>query len=52
MRVKYFSGHGTHTKTLRTPASWFKPGAQLWLDLGNLQNLAEVTINGKPLGTL
>jgi hypothetical protein len=48
--VKYFSGHGTYTKTLDAPADWFKPGAQLWLDLGDVKNLAEVTVNGKALG--
>jgi hypothetical protein len=32
------------------PATWFKPGAHLWIDLGEVKNLAEVTVNGKPLG--
>jgi hypothetical protein len=48
--VKYFSGHGTYTKTVDAPADWFKPGVQLWLDLGDVKNLAEVTVNGKALG--
>jgi hypothetical protein len=48
--VKYFSGHGTYTKTLDALGDWFKPGAQLWLGLGDVKNLAEVTVNGKPLG--
>ena len=50
--VKYFSGTGTYTKTLQAPAVWFKPGARLWLDLGDVKNLAEVTVNGKSLGIL
>ena len=50
--VKYFSGHGTYTKTVDASADWFKPGAQLWLDLGDVKNLAEVTVNGKALGTV
>ncbi len=50
--VKYFSGHGTYTKTVDASAEWFKPGAQLWLDLGDVKNLAEVTVNGKALGTV
>jgi hypothetical protein len=49
--VKYFSGTGTYTKTIQAPAGWFTAGAQLWLDLGDVKNIAEVTINGKPLGT-
>jgi hypothetical protein len=48
--VKYFSGTGTYTKTIQAPKEWFKEGTQLWLDLGIVQNLAEVIINGKSLG--
>jgi hypothetical protein len=48
--VKYFSGTGTYTKTVQAPAAWFKTGAKLWLDLGDVKNLAQVSINGKPLG--
>jgi hypothetical protein len=48
--VKYFSGVGTYTKTIQAPAEWFKPGAHLWIDLGDVRNLADVTVNGKPLG--
>ena len=50
--VKYFSGAGTYTKTVDAPKDWFKPGAHLWLDLGEVKNLADVTVNGKPLGTV
>ncbi|MGB7546297.1 MAG: glycosyl hydrolase [Terracidiphilus sp.] len=48
--VKYFSGTGSYTKTVDAPAGWLKPGAHVWLDLGDVKNLAEVTVNGKPLG--
>ncbi|MBS1857434.1 MAG: discoidin domain-containing protein [Acidobacteria bacterium] len=47
--VKYFSGVATYTKTLQAPASWFKPGAEVWLDLGVVQDIAEVAMNGKPV---
>jgi hypothetical protein len=50
--VKYFSGTGTYIKTLQAQAAWFKPGAKLWLDLGDVKNLAEVSVNAKPLGIL
>jgi hypothetical protein len=50
--VKYFSGSGTYTKTVDAPKDWFKPGAHLWIDLGEVKNLANVTVNGKPLGTV
>ncbi len=48
--VKYFSGTGTYTKTIQAPASWFGHGAHIWINLGKVKNLAEVTVNGKPLG--
>jgi hypothetical protein len=48
--VKYFSGTGNYTKTIQVPENWVKSGEQLWLDLGNVKNLAEVLVNGKSLG--
>jgi hypothetical protein len=48
--IRYFAGHATYIKTIEAPASWFHPGAELWLDLGDVANLAEVKINGVPLG--
>jgi hypothetical protein len=48
--IKYFSGTGAYAKTVDVPADWIKAGARLWLDLGDVKNLAEVTVNGKPLG--
>jgi len=48
--VKYFSGAGTYAKTIQASPDWFKPGAALWIDLGDVKNLAEVTVNGKSLG--
>ncbi len=50
--VKYFSGAGTYTKTIHAPADWFRKGSHLWLDLGDVKNLAEVTVNGKRLGVV
>lgn len=50
--IKYFSGRATYTKTIEVPASWFKPGAELWLDLGDVKNIAEVKVNGTTLPTL
>jgi hypothetical protein len=50
--VKYFSGTATYTKTVEAQSGWFKTGARLWLDLGDVKNLAEVSVNGKPLGII
>jgi len=48
--VKYFSGIGTYTKTVQASPDWFGNRARLWIDLGDVKNLAEVTVNGKELG--
>ena len=48
--VKYFGGTATYTKTVQASGDWFKSGSHVWLDLGDVKNLAEVAINGKPLG--
>lgn len=48
--VKYFSGTGTYTKTIQAPATWFRKNTHLWIDLGAVNNLADVTVNGKDLG--
>jgi hypothetical protein len=50
--VKYYSGAGTYTKTIQAQPGWFKKGARVWLDLGDVKNLAVVTVNGKELGTV
>jgi hypothetical protein len=48
--VKYFSGIGTYTKTVTASADWLAKGAHIWIDLGDVKNLAEVSVNGKSLG--
>ena len=48
--VKYFSGIGTYTRIIHANAEWFKKGTRLLIDLGDVKNLAEVSINGKSLG--
>ncbi len=48
--VKYFSGKGTYTKTLDIPSEWIAKNSPVWIDLGDVKNLAEVSVNGKSLG--
>lgn len=50
--VKYFSGTGTYTKTARADENWVRKDAQIWLDLGEVKNLAEVVVNGQSLGVI
>ncbi len=48
--VKYFSGMGTYTQTFEASPGWFRKGAHLWIDLGNVKNLAVIKVNGQNLG--
>ena len=50
--VKYFSGTATYNKIINASADWFAKGTELWLNLGEVKNLAEVIVNGKSLGIL
>ena len=50
--VKYFSGSATYEKEVEIPAEYLGDGRKLFLDLGAVKNLAEVTLNGKSLGVL
>ena len=48
--IKYFSGTASYTKTIKADQSWQPDKSGLWLDLGDVKNLAEVLVNGKSLG--
>jgi len=48
--VRYFSGSGTYTNSIQAPAEWFQKGSGVFLDLGDVKNVAEVSVNGKPVG--
>ena len=48
--VKYFSGTGTYTRTVPIPASALGSGSHIFLDLGDVRNLATITVNGTALG--
>jgi hypothetical protein len=48
--VKYFSGTATYSKTIRADRSWFRPGQQVFLVLDEVRDIAEVQVNGKPVG--
>ncbi len=50
--VKYFSGEATYTSTINAPPLWFTKGATLLIDLGEVKNLAIVSVNGKELETV
>ncbi len=48
--VKYFSGTATYMKHIDAPQEWFKPDRKVMLDLGTVKEMAEVLVNGKPMG--
>jgi hypothetical protein len=50
--VKYFSGTATYSKEIDLPAESVRDGASLYLDLGEVKNIAQVTLNSKDLGIL
>jgi hypothetical protein len=48
--VKYFSGSAIYSKEIDVQPDWLHSGAPLLLDLGVVEAMAEVTVNGKPVG--
>jgi hypothetical protein len=50
--VKYFSGTATYTKTMNVDRRWFRAGEKVLLNLGTVNDLAEISVNGKALGIL
>ena len=48
--IKYFSGVASYMATFTLPEN-VRPGATLWLDLGSVGDIAEVTLNGQTVGT-
>jgi hypothetical protein len=50
--VRYFSGTATYEKEIEISADQLSAGKDLWLDLGTVKNLAEVSLNGRDLGVL
>lgn len=50
--VRYFSGSATYTKEFDVPPGMIGGNRYLELDLGDVKNFAEVTLNGQPLGLL
>jgi alpha-L-rhamnosidase len=50
--VKYFSGTATYEKDIDIPADDLSANRELWLDLGEVKNFAEVSLNGRDFGVL
>ena len=50
--VKYYSGLGSYIKTIDVPKDWFGPGRSIYLDLGEVRELAEVFVNDRSAAVL
>jgi hypothetical protein len=48
--TKHFSGTGEYDVSFDLAAEYFREGLDLMLDLGNVGDVAEVELNGKPVG--
>ena len=50
--VKYFSGAATYSNTLHLPNEFVRRNRRVFLDLGRVQVIAEVKVNGRDFGIL
>ena len=50
--IRYFSGTATYHATLHIPAGLITPQHQLWLNLGDVREIATVVVNGVDAQTL
>jgi hypothetical protein len=50
--VRYFSGTATYSSTLHIPRAQLSTQRQVWLDLGNVREIASVVVNGIPVQTM
>jgi hypothetical protein len=50
--VKYYSGSATYSKIIQVPRNMLGGRKRLFLDLGRVEVIAEVKLNGKNLGLL
>lgn len=47
---KYFSGRGVYSISAEVPANWLGQGKSVWLDLGQVREAADISINGRAAG--
>jgi hypothetical protein len=50
--IKYYSGTGTYTKRFDVPQHLLRHSGSVYLNLGEIKNVAEVRLNGKSLGVV
>lgn len=47
--IRYFSGAAVYSRRLDLPVAWLADGARIRLDLGDVRELATITVNGRRL---
>lgn len=50
--IKYFSGTASYKRAIEISEERLSNQRRVWLDLGDVHNLAEVTVNGQEVGVL
>jgi hypothetical protein len=50
--IRHFSGTATYARSIDVPAGTLRVGRRAYLDLGRVEVLARVTVNGKDLGVV
>jgi hypothetical protein len=50
--VRYFSGTATYHSRLHVPSGAMGPNRQIWLNLGDVREIASVRVNGAEAGTV
>ncbi len=48
--IRYFSGTATHSVRFTLPDGFLKDGGEAWLDLGEVEVMAQIRLNGDDLG--
>jgi hypothetical protein len=50
--IRYYSGTATYSTNVEIPPAWLGEGRRLEIDLGEVREIAEVSLNGRLLATL
>ncbi|MHB1021146.1 MAG: glycosyl hydrolase [Acidobacteriaceae bacterium] len=48
--IRYYSGTATYEKTIQIPEQFLQPNRRVYLNLGDVREIATVRLNGKTLG--
>ena len=46
--IKFYSGSGFYHRNIDIPAGWLEKGRSVYLDLGDVREVAEIVVNGHP----